>query len=116
VAALLLGSSINAQDKLPPKYNAKRCAPKIVARPRPPKNAEVHPQEDERSTGYSPVVAFQILESGKVAALQLKRSSGYALVDKYALDSIKRWRFNSRPGCGTVETEVAVTIDWASGE
>ena len=39
-----------------------------------------------------------------------KRSSGISDRDTHALESIGRWRFNARPGCGTIEMESDVLI------
>jgi hypothetical protein len=69
-------------------------------------------RKGEKSTGYSPIVAFEILASGDVADPFLKRSSGFANVDNFALTWIGKTKYNKRPGCGVIETQAVVTIDW----
>jgi hypothetical protein len=88
-----------------PKYDVKRCKPRVVSKnPIPePKTIQVH--KGEKASRYPPVIAFEILESGEVVNARVKRSSGIADRDTYLLNSIRGWKFNSRPGCGTVETE-----------
>jgi TonB family protein len=89
-----------------------RCTPKVKSKGTPPKDSGLVMQKGEKSTGYVPLVSFEILESGEVSNVQLKRSSGFANVDKYALDGIRNTKFNSREGCGVIETEATVNIDW----
>jgi len=55
---------------------------------------------------------FEILESGEVSNIRLKRSSGIADIDAYALNSVRRMKYNSRPGCGIVDSEAGVTVDF----
>jgi TonB family protein len=86
-------------------YDIKRCTPKLVTKKPFPTPKGVHPQKGEKRTGYSPVVAFQILESGEVVDAHLKRSSGLANLDEHALNTVRGWKFNTRPDCGTVEME-----------
>ena len=78
-------------------YDVKRCTPKLVSkRPfLPPKT--FHVRNGEKATGYSPVIAFEILESGEVQKARVKRSSGISDRDTHALESIGRWRVNARP-------------------
>jgi TonB family protein len=90
-------------------YDVKRCTPKVLSFGKTP--AEIHFREDEKPTGLIPVVAFQILESGEVTNIVLKQSSGTRDKDNAALDWVKGTTYNNRPGCGTVESEVGVTID-----
>jgi TonB family protein len=63
----------------------------------------------------SPMVKYQIEEDGKVTNAMLIRSSGVASIDKAVVDAMGRWKYQPRPkGCGQIETEMSVTIDWAS--
>ena len=61
-----LGASQNPQfpDKT---FETKRCTPKIVKQGDLPKDMSPLVQRGDKSTGYTPLVSFQILESGKVA-------------------------------------------------
>jgi TonB family protein len=65
----------------------------------------LHIRKGEKATGYSPVITFEILESGEVQKARLKRSSEISERDVHALEGIRRWRFNARRGCRTVEME-----------
>ena len=100
------------QVKSDAAYDVKRCAPKALSFGTTP--AQIHFREGEKPTGLIPVVAFQILESGEVVNIVLKQSSGIRDKDNAALDWAKGATYNNRPGCGTVETEVGVTIDLAA--
>lgn len=88
-----------------PKYDVKRCKPKVVSQKPVSEPKTIQVRKGEKAARYPPVIAFEILESGEVVNARVKRSSGIADRDAYALNSIRGWKFNSRPGCGTVETE-----------
>ena len=61
------------------------------------------------------MVKYQIEEDGKVTNAMLIRSSGVASIDKAVVDAMGRLKYQPRPkGCGQIETEMSVTIDWAS--
>jgi TonB family protein len=103
-----------AQDKPKPegKYDIQRCTRKVLSHARERKTPQNFVRKGEKSTGYSPIVAFDILESGDVANAFLKRSSGFTNVDNYALTWVRETKYNKRPGCGVIETQADVTIDW----
>jgi TonB family protein len=94
-----------------PKYDLKKCKPKLLSEKpvRQPKLFQI--RRGDKPTGYSPLVALEILESGAVVNVHLARSSGVPDQDAYALESVRGWKFNSRPGCGTVESKMDITID-----
>jgi len=94
-----------------PKYDIKRCNPKRISH-KPVSKPNIHVRKGEKSTGYSPVIAWEVLESGEVVNTRIKRSSGIADQDAYALSTINGSKFNTRPGCGTVETEAVGLIHW----
>jgi len=98
-----------AQDKTKTEreYDVRRCTPKLISRDSNHSALQLHKGEKYR---HSPLVAFEILESGETANAILKRSSGIAEVDKYALKSVQESKFNKRPGCGVIETQLDVTI------
>ena len=102
--------TVQARQQSAATYDVKRCTPKLVSkRPfLPPKT--FHVRNGEKATGYSPVIAFEILESGEVQKARVKRSSGISDRDTHALESIGRWRVNTRPGCGTIKMESDVLI------
>ena len=101
-----------AQDKPTSKVEceARRCAPKLISHTNE-KSPAIHIRQGETYM-RSPVVAFEILESGTVANPVLKRSSGAVEVDEHALRWVRRLKFNQRTGCGVVESQVDVTIDF----
>jgi pimeloyl-ACP methyl ester carboxylesterase len=98
----------------PQKANAeymKRRPLRVVRKGSPPNSAPFKILRGEKSTGYSPLVAYEIQESGEIANIHLTRSSGFSLLDNYALKGLLGMRYNARPGCGVLETEAAVIID-----
>jgi TonB family protein len=117
IAAVLLASVSGlgaAQDKPKPdgKYDVQRCTPKVLSHARQRKTSRRFVRKGEKPTGYSPIVAFEILESGDVANALVKRSSGFANVDNYALVWVRGTKYSKRPGCGAIESQAAVSIDW----
>ena len=63
----------------------------------------------------SPVIKYQIQEDGTVSDAIITRSSGVVDIDKKVLAAVARWRYKPRPaGCGPIETEMSLTIDWAN--
>jgi len=64
-----------------------------------------------------PIIKYEIQEDGTVSNATLTRRSGVADIDKKFLDAISRWKYKPRPaGCGVIENEMSVTIDWAAPE
>jgi TonB family protein len=60
-----------------------------------------------------PVIKFLIHEDGTVSDAKVIRSSGVGDIDKKLLDSIVLWKYKPRPvGCGVVESEISMTIDF----
>jgi TonB family protein len=109
--------SINSQQRpaAAQKYDIKRCSPKVIKLGRPHSN-QLHFHKGDKPSGRVPLVAFQILESGEVVDARLKQSSGVAEIDKYALEWVRSTRHNKRPGCGILETEESVTIDFTAAD
>jgi len=114
--AILLPTVLSAgfaqeSEKSNLQYDLKRCKPKLLREKpaREPKTFKL--RKTDKPSGYDPVIAFDILESGEVANARVARSSGVADQDAYALAWIRGWKFNGRPGCGTIEQTAAVTID-----
>lgn len=112
ILLLLLSEFGTAQEKTKPKgdYDIRRCAPKLVNKSAH-KSPDFHLRKGEKYK-HSPLVAYEILESGEIADPVLKRSSGVAEVDKYALQWVREFKFNARPGCGVIESSVDLTIDF----
>src|SRR5579864_203938 len=88
---LTMAMIVAAQDSREPpkKYDVKRCTPTVVKHARRPKHLGGFAQKGEKSTGYAPLISFQVLESGEVADARVKRSSGFAHFDRYALEWIQ---------------------------
>jgi TonB family protein len=107
--ALAAAAQDGSKPKLP--FDVKRCTPKVVKQGTP-STKELIRRKGEKATGYSPLVSFGILESGKVVDVRLKRSSGFKFLDDYALSWIRTTRYNNRSGCGTIDTEAGVSIDF----
>jgi TonB family protein len=117
MALLTVAVTVTAQDGRPPakKYDSKRCTPKVEKQQSLPKNVTVRTRKDEKATGYPPLISFLIMESGRVAHARVKRSSGFAEIDRYALEWIRGKKYNTRSGCGVIATEADVLIHWTSG-
>jgi TonB family protein len=111
-------SAVVAQEKplADQKSDVKRCTPKVVSHASPPKQESIHIRPGEKSTGFSPIIAFQILETGEVTQAHIKRSSGIAYIDIRALKWIRGTKYNPRSGCGVIESEASISIDWVSGD
>jgi len=115
---LLVVLSVNgaAQDRTKAEQEyVQRCTPKVISRTGHGKSPEFHFRKGEKYE-HSPVVAYEVLESGEIAHAVLKRSSGVADLDKYALNWVRELKFNKRSGCGVVQSEFDVTIDFTGGQ
>jgi TonB family protein len=75
-----------------------------------PRNMRI--RTGNKTTGYTPIIAFHVLESGEVVNARVTRSSGIANEDALALRWIQALRYNNRNGCGTIEEEAVVIIDY----
>jgi TonB family protein len=65
----------------------------------------------ERYQG-APSYSYDVSEAGTVENIQVNRSSGLKKLDQNGLETIAGWRFKPRPGCGTVSSQIAFTIDF----
>ena len=114
VATLVTTAPAQEKPKTDQNVNVKRCFPKVVSHAPRFKQRPIRVRKGEKSTGFSPVIAFQILESGEVAHAYVKRSSGIADIDTHALNWIQGGKYNARSGCGVIEREASVSIHWVS--
>jgi TonB family protein len=89
----------------------KRCNPIFVRKPRSD-GRKISVRKGDKSTGYGPLVTFQIAESGEVINIHLKRSSGFKDIDDLALSWVKSGKYNSRPGCPVIDVEESVMVDF----
>jgi len=56
----------------------------------------------ERPYAVNPtVVSFVVTERGGVSAVKVRRSSGDAEIDAWAIASVRKWRYSAKPGCGS---------------
>jgi hypothetical protein len=106
-------STVTAQEKpnAELKYDVKRCTPKVLSHKPLPRTKSRLVRKGENPSGFSPIIAIEILESGEVANSHVKRSSGFANLDAYALHWIQGSKYNRRPGCGVIETDAVVSVD-----
>ena len=114
IVLLLISAVSIAQETKKPELDdaVKRCVPKLVSRLAIPKTLKLTFKQGEKPTGHTPLIAFDILESGDVANARVEGSSGFVSVDEYALRGVRGMKYNSRPGCGTVESKATVLIHW----
>jgi TonB family protein len=91
-----------------------RCHPQVIP---PASNSPVlRPKPGSNLNGYkrSPIVTFDVDESGALHQVKIKRSSGSRTLDDLALSEVRRWRFQPLPGCGNLQSEALITIDFSS--
>jgi TonB family protein len=114
VALLVVLSSVGAaQDRTKAEAEyIQRCKLKATTHAVRGKSPEFHFRKGEKYE-HSPIIAYEILESGEIAHAFVKRSSGVADLDHYALKWVQEFKYNNRPGCGIVESQVVVNIDFA---
>lgn len=100
-----------AEDKTEPSEGAtsviREAFPLYIYNPSPsyPRTA--------RLRGWQGVVQLEVLvdRDGNVKALEVLKSSGYSLLDKSALKTVKNWRFEpGKKGEKTIEMSVIVPI------
>jgi hypothetical protein len=92
------------------------CTPKVVKRAPRPTNSRIRVRKGEKPSRFLPVIAFQIEESGEVKGARVKRSSGIADIDLFALNWVRGRQYNARPGCGVIDSQAVVNVDWSSAE
>ena len=80
---------------IPKKGDSAAKRPITLARPRYDRNPKPPYPRIARRRGYEGVVVLkvEILPSGWVGDLRVKRSSGHHILDKSALKTVKKWRF-----------------------
>jgi len=101
-----------AQETAKTQDVARKCTPKAFHQVSAHNEPPIRIRKGEKPNGFNPTVVFQILESGEVAHVQIKRSSGISDIDQYALKSIRLTRYNRRPGCGAIDSQATVTVDF----
>ncbi len=94
-----------------PSYDWGRCVLTMASHGSPANNLiHTRPGEELKTT---PVILFEVLESGEVSNAKLSRSSGVKEIDSYALAAIKNMRYEQRPpGCGILQSQATVNVDF----
>ncbi|MDO9529887.1 MAG: energy transducer TonB [Syntrophales bacterium] len=88
-------------------------AKEVLAVPRYGENMPPAYPAIARRRGYEGIVILsaEILVNGNVGKLKIKKSSGYSMLDRSALETVRKWKFEpgSRMGCPvTMYVEVPV--------
>jgi hypothetical protein len=88
------------------------CELKLLRRPAPnfPDDL-IQSGETYRST---PVLRAQIEENGAVTNAEIIQQSGIKRLDVLLLKNIGQWKYAPRRGCGVVQSNIAITIDWTN--
>jgi TonB family protein len=103
----LLLTPIAKADEYVMTKDSGRCEPRILRTPtRFPENA--------RSNGASGEVQIQVLLGERVLESRLARSSGYALLDRAAIDSVREdWEFDvSHCNASSLPISTVVTVNY----
>jgi TonB family protein len=59
-----------------------------------------------------PSLSFSVEANGTVHDVKLSQSSGVKDIDQQAAGNLSSWKFTSRPGCPTIESNVTILIHW----
>jgi TonB family protein len=99
-------------ETAPLRQQSDSCKPRLVHRPHInfPDNL-IRTGETYRST---PVLRMDIEEGGGITNAEVIQDSGIKRLDALLLQNVKQWKFAARPGCGVVQSNVAITIDWTA--
>jgi hypothetical protein len=112
----LSGALASPQDKTKSEREyVHRCAPKLLSHAGRGKLPEFQFRKGAKFR-HSPLLTYEVLDSGKVSHTLVKRGSGVVDIDAYALRSVQALRYTDRPGCGSVGYQIVVTIDFTGGE
>jgi outer membrane biosynthesis protein TonB len=69
----------------------------------------IQPGESYHVTSVSRV---DIEESGDMTHVELTQSSGIKRLDSLLLTNIQQGKYAPRPGCGVIQSNTGITIDW----
>jgi protein TonB len=101
------GSRIVAKLKPPSDESTVFSQPRYVENPKP-----LYPQE-ARKKGYEGEVLLkvEVLANGRVGRVDVKKSSGYEILDRSALTTVKEWKFiPANEGDGSIPCWVNIPI------
>lgn len=116
ISALFASTFVSLCSAQDPKRAApqelQRCFPKLAS-PKVTNGASLDAIHFRNGEKYAktPVIGYEVSESGEILNAFVKRGSGVADIDQRALRYVKELRFNKRPGCPIVASEAAVTVD-----
>lgn len=95
---------------MPLRQQTGSCKLKLVHRPL------VKFPDDLIQTGETyrntPVLRVDIEEVGAITNAQLIQPSGIKRLDALLLQNVSQWKYAARPGCGVVQSNIAITVDW----
>ena len=112
LAMVVVGHLVYAQTPGPIEG---KCKPQIV-NPRSTSEPARAKSRDYDGFKRSPIVSFEVDEAGTLSRLKIKRRSGSQAADELALAWVREWKYKPRPGCGVLQSEVLVTIDFDAGQ
>jgi TonB family protein len=64
----------------------------------------------------TPVLRVDIEEDGAITNAQLVQASGIKHLDALLLQNVSQWNYAPRPGCGVVQSNIAITVDWMAAQ
>jgi len=103
-----------AVETAPLREQTESCKPKLILRPhiKFPDNL-IRTGEAYKST---PVLRMEIEEDGSITNAEVIQASGIKRLDALLLQSVRRWKFAARPGCGVVESNIAINVEWTAAD
>jgi TonB family protein len=58
------------------------------------------------------VMKLQIHDDGTVSNVRIIRSTGVRDIDERMVHAVSGWRYKPMAGCGVVDSEITVIVDW----
>jgi TonB family protein len=55
---------------------------------------------------------LQIHDDGTVSNVRIIRSTGVRDIDERMVHAVSGWRYKPMAGCGVVDSEITVIVDW----
>lgn len=106
--------SSTAVETAPLRKQTGNCALRLLHRP------ELKFGDDLIQTGEpyrnTPVLRVDIEEDGAITSPKVIQPSEIKRLDARLLQNVSRWKYAARPGCGVVQSNIAITIDWTTAE
>ena len=110
--ALIGITSVVHSQSAPPKPTLR--TPKLIHSRA--KSADIRARTNSHFEGYKCplIVAFDVDEQGTVHNSKIKRSSGSRAADDLTLNWAHHLKYKPRAGCGTLESQAVVIIDFTT--